>query len=337
MKIYKAATAILFFIFLTNCNSKKSENKENTISEAEKKQIVDIKLIRLEQELWQNKTKEGIELLLKKYPQFNKKYMGKIFPDDKITVKEVFFGINNPAVDTLYQISQTVFGDMQDIKNQYARAATEIKANYPQFYVQDMYSFISGMGFWGQDFLISDSIIVISLDYFLAEKCKYKPQLPVYILDRYRKEYVVPTIVATIANYYNKTDITDNSLIAEMIYYGKIYYFQEKILPEIADSLIAGYSSVQLKDVEKHSEIIWTHFIDKKLLFETKNEITVKYVGERPAVTEIGNNCPGRIGRWVGWQIVRKYMNEHPEISLKQLMDEKDARKIFIASKYRPS
>lgn len=337
MKIYNTIAAFLFLSVFMGCDSKQRENAKSKVLTIEKSTKIEVNLIRLEQELWQNKSKEGIAALLKKYPQFNKKYMGKMFPDDKIAVKEIFAGINNPAVDTLYQISQSVFGDMEDIKNQYAEAAGNIKAIYPQFYVQNMFSFISGMGFWGQDFLISDSVIVISLDYFLGEKCKYKPQLPIYILDRYRKEYVVPIIISTIANYYNKTDITDNSLVAEMIYFGKIYYFQEKMMPTISDTLIAGYSSAVLKDVEKHQEIIWTHFIDKKLLFETKNEITVKYVGERPSVTEIGNNCPGRIGRWLGWQIVKKYMNDHPEITLKQLMDEKDARKIFTSSKYRPS
>ena len=61
-----------------------------------------------------------------------------------------------------------------------------------------------------------------------------------------------------------------------------------------------------------------------------------KYIGERPNIPEIGKQCPGRIATWVGWQIVRKYMEEHPQVSLQQLMEEKDAQKIFQQSKYKP-
>ncbi|MDQ4140161.1 MAG: gliding motility lipoprotein GldB, partial [Bacteroidota bacterium] len=63
---------------------------------------------------------------------------------------------------------------------------------------------------------------------------------------------------------------------------------------------------------------------------------TGKYLEDRPTVPEIDAKCPGRIGRWVGWQIVRIYMEENPDVTLQQLMAEKDAQKIFNESHYKP-
>ena len=34
---------------------------------------------------------------------------------------------------------------------------------------------------------------------------------------------------------------------------------------------------------------------------------------------EIDNQSPGRIGRWIGWQIVRSYMNYYPHNKLKDI------------------
>lgn len=336
MKNIRAYIGILFLIYFIGCNKKTTESADNKAVTQNLIVLENVKLYRLEQELWADKTPAGIENLLKKYPGFNKKYMGKIFPSDKVTIKEVGLGINNAAVDTLYQLTQTEFGDMQDLKNQFAEAATNIKKNYPNYYVQDFYTFVSGMGFWGQDFLISDSMIVISLDYFLGEKCKYQPQLPQYILKRYKKEFVIPTVVAAIGNHYIQGNLTDNSLVAEMVFFGKMYYFVEKTMPNLSDDIICGYTSEDMKEISTHQDVIWAHLIDNKLLFETKSEITNRYIGERPNVQEIGNKCPGRIGRWLGWQIVRKYMISNPSVTLKELMAEKDANKIFIQSKYKP-
>ena len=49
---------------------------------------------------------------------------------------------------------------------------------------------------------------------------------------------------------------------------------------------------------------------------------------------EIDNESPGRIGVWIGWQIVRSFMNNN-EVSLQQLMT-LDAKEIFERSKYKP-
>ena len=46
---------------------------------------------------------------------------------------------------------------------------------------------------------------------------------------------------------------------------------------------------------------------------------------------------PGRIGNWVGWKIVKKYMNKHSNVSLHELMSEKNAQQILSKSGYKPS
>jgi hypothetical protein len=42
------------------------------------------------------------------------------------------------------------------------------------------------------------------------------------------------------------------------------------------------------------------------------------------------------LGTWVGWQIVRKYMDRNPKVTLQELMADDDYQKIFNESKYKP-
>ena len=51
---------------------------------------------------------------------------------------------------------------------------------------------------------------------------------------------------------------------------------------------------------------------------------------------EIDRAAPGRIGQWVGLQIIRKYMAEHPDVTLPRLMAEKSAQRLLNDSHYRP-
>ena len=61
-----------------------------------------------------------------------------------------------------------------------------------------------------------------------------------------------------------------------------------------------------------------------------------KFIAERPKTFEIGQNCPGRIGRWIGWEIVKSYMSNNPETSLNGLMENNNSRKIFERSGFKP-
>ena len=82
--------------------------------------------------------------------------------------------------------------------------------------------------------------------------------------------------------------------------------------------------------------MIWANFIANELLFETNHLVKRKYLDERPKVYEIGNKCPGRVGAWVGWQIVKAYLARNSEMSLQDFMKISDAKKIFRESNYKP-
>jgi len=50
---------------------------------------------------------------------------------------------------------------------------------------------------------------------------------------------------------------------------------------------------------------------------------------------ELDSESPGRLGRYVGWQIVRAFMDKNPEVTLTELLDI-PADEIFKKSNYKP-
>ena len=211
------------------------------------------------------------------------------------------------------------------------------KFYYPKFHVPKVYTLVSG---FGVDLEVKDSVLVIGLEYFLSDSAHYSPRsngmpLPSYILKRLKKRFLVPQIAMVEADRFCEIDILDNTMMGEMIKWGRIYYFMERTMPCLHDSLLTGYSAEELEEVNGNLKTIWAHYLDKNLFFSTDFFLIKKYCDERPKVIEIGDDCPGRIGRWLGWQIVRKWAKVKNK-TLQEVMAEKDSRKIFSESGFKP-
>jgi uncharacterized protein YjaZ len=71
------------------------------------------------------------------------------------------------------------------------------------------------------------------------------------------------------------------------------------------------------------------------LLQTIDNNVIKNYIGDSPKTQELGEAAPGNIGAFAGWQIVKKYMQKNPKLTLKQLMAV-DAETLFSEAKYKP-
>ena len=111
----------------------------------------------------------------------------------------------------------------------------------------------------------------------------------------------------------------------------------DALLPEVSDTLKIGYSAKQLEWCKASEFNMWAYIIEQKMLYSNDMNELIKFTHEGPFTAAFGKDSPGRTGNWLGWQIVRAYMNHHPEVTLQQLMDETDTQKIFTQSKYKPN
>lgn len=256
------------------------------------------------------------------------------YPNDTILAKRLFRLTKDSYMDTLFSETADKFSDMPKLLSDFERGFRNIKYYYPDSKIPKLQTIVTG---FYNDLYISDSLIVIGLDYFVGKSGSYKPNdIPEYILTRYEKENLLPIVLSFISNEYNKSDLKHNTLLADMINLGKSYYFVSQMLPCTNESLIIGFSPEEIELVKENQEVIWANLIENEMLYETDNFLKNKFIGERPNVPEINEKCPGRVGAWVGWQIVKSYMESNSDISLNQLMDNDDAHIIFQQARYRP-
>ncbi len=314
---------LLLSIVLFACKNKTTQDK--TIANQET-----IEIRRFDKELMATKTVEELGALLKANPYYSK-MLYRAFPEDTTFVNHLFYITHHPDTRKLYSQVDSTFGNLDGLKSEFALAFKNIKAQYPTFKTPQILSTFTGLE---NDLYVSDTLIIISLEAFLGPKALYRPDQPSYILNRYDKPYIVPSVIRLLADSFVKSN-QESALLNDMIYFGKTFEFTKEMLPEVADSLIICLPDTSLKANWYSQDLVWAHFIDRSLLFEQNHRTKEKYIGERPKVTEVGPDCPGRIGQWLGWRIISRFRTENPDVSFEELMNMTDYQAILRKSGYR--
>ena len=158
---------------------------------------------------------------------------------------------------------------------------------------------------------------------------------PAYISRRFSPEYITVNCAKNIIDDLYPDQSDQKALVDQMVDKGKRLYILDKLLPTTPDSLKIGYTANQLAGCIKNERLVWNVFTANNLLYETDYQKIKSFIGEAPSTMELGDDSPGFISLFTGWQIVKAYMEKHPDTSLKQLMNT-DSRKLFEAAKYKP-
>ncbi|MGE6218683.1 gliding motility lipoprotein GldB [Nubsella zeaxanthinifaciens] len=306
---------------------------------------VDIKIERFDKDLYAGKGKDLAytdSLLYRKYGAFYEDFIFKMVGNDSFTRLEVLKGLyDDRAYTDLNHEVDSVFPNLTKVEADLSETFKYVKYYYPKAQIPRFISFLSGFSYQTP---IGDDYVGIGLDMFLGQDSKFYGALvhsiPLYLSRRFTPEYIVPRA----SEYYVRENLfkerdEDRSLLSKMIYNGKILYFMDQILPEnTPDSVKIGYTNQQLEWCKSFEGDIWGYYLENNLLFETDYPKIQVYLSEGPFTPGLGENrlSAPKLGVWTGWQIVRKYMEENPKVTLQQLMEERDAQKILTQSKYKP-
>lgn len=287
---------------------------------------------------------EALELITK-YRTFYQDYIERVMALGSVRdtsyftqLRQVFAG---KAYFDLKHDVDSIYPNLDKQNAELTDAFKHIKYYFPQKQLPKVYAYFSG--FQAQN-AIGDGYVGIGLDLFLGENSRFYPALieifPHYVSRRFTPANITPRVVEGMAreDMFPENE-KQETMLAKMIYNGKVLYFMDQILPDAPDTLKIGYTNAQLKWCGDFKKQIWGYFLEENLLYETDAQKMQKYFGEAPFTPGLGekNESAPKLAVWTGWQIVRQYMDKHPEVTLAQLMADQDAQKILNESKYRPT
>jgi hypothetical protein len=334
------STLLLLFlvVFFTSCNQNRL--KDVDVSAV---QFAPIKILRLDQDVFSIKP-DSFETASKqmkiKYGSFYNSFIFNVInhgeEHDSVYKALSYFVKDRDMKDVFTQTQKTFTNqEISDIENQLTDGFKHLKYHLPQVALPKQYvSFISG---FNCSVSTIDSTLGISLEAYLGSQNKFYQmlQLPKYKTRCMNKNYVVSDAVrGWLIHCYDKNEQLNN-LLNHMIFYGKLYYALDAALPNMEDSIKIQYSGVQMQYCKTFKKNLWAYFTEKNRLYNTDLKELAPFVSDGPFTSEISKDCPPRIAAYVGWQVVRSYMDKNPKVTVEQLMNT-DAQLILSKSKYKP-
>ena len=302
---------------------------------------INLEVNHLEKAFFAAKNKETIDSILKANPDVLEVYFQTKKSQSPALAEYLFQIYQNPTFQKFYtQALSPEYLGRSNWQNELETALNSLQEQYPQMKVPKVKTVFTGFGgagqFPAQHLVVTDSLIVVGLDYFLGKKAMFlPPDVYDYQLKRLVPEGISAQILLLYAGYFNKQKTNNRNLLNDMIWYGKSYYFTKKLLPNTADSTLFGYSKEEIAGANAYQDLIWEHFVANSLFYKKDEFLKTKYLGERPKTPEIGPACPGSIGRWLGYTILERYQQKFPEKELKDIMEVSDAEKLLLDSGYR--
>ncbi|KIA97124.1 MULTISPECIES: gliding motility lipoprotein GldB [unclassified Flavobacterium] len=316
MKIYRFAIALS--VFFLSCDQK------SKIEKAVEEIPVDIKVERFDKVFFETQPKD-LGKVKKEYPYF--------FPagnDDAVWIEKM----QNPLWRELYTEVQKKYGDFEPVRKEFNTLFQHIEYYFPKTKTPKVITIISEMDY-NNKAIYADSLVVVALELYLGKEHKFY-QFPNYIKENFEEKQIMPDVVSSFS-MKKISPVTDKNLISKMVYYGKQLYLKDLLLPDYTDADKIGYTPEQIKWCEENEGYMWRYFIEKEMLYSDDAKLTTRFINTAPFskfYLEIDNESPGRVGTWIGWQIVRSYMKNN-DVSIEQLL-KTNAKEIFEKSKYKP-
>ncbi len=325
---------ILAFLF-SGC---KQNRLKVDVSNVEK----DIEVVRFEKELFainDADTINSIITLSNKYPEFFDLFTYKVIQiggiGDEYFMDAIKLFLTDTMILNVKKLVDTEFSD-NNLEKQLNTAFKYYQYHFPGKELPTIYTCISG---FNQSVVTAEKIIGISLDKYLGRDCEYYLKLnstPQYkILNMHKDKILSDVVYAWGMTEFENTGKT-TTLLDNMIHQGKLMFFVDALLPEMQDSLKIGYTAKQIDWCERNEAQMWSQLIEYKMLYSNKRMDIIRYTNNSPTTSGFPLESPGRTGVWIGWQIVRQYMEKFPETTLGDLMKNGDYQQILNDSKYFP-
>ena len=314
----------------------------------------EIEILRFEQVLFETPA-EQLPAELQKFDEQYRSPLLPIYADDANYMSQLGQFIADPTVRDIYEITNKQYSDLGWLEQELGEALGKAADIDDEIDIEHFATYISGLSDYEDRIAVDreSGSVRISLDHYAVggmEKYSYFG-MPMYIVGLCDSAYLASDIMAAIARQYvampeentqtqSSTQAFKHSsnqtitLLDIMISEGKVLYFLDQVMPKKDDALKMRYSEEQMEWMRRNESNVWAYFIQNNLLYEKDFSRYHNFVDEAPKTNAFKDSAP-RTPQYIGWQIVRKYM-ERTKCSMKELFANTDSQAILQASQYKP-
>ncbi|MFN3529672.1 MAG: hypothetical protein ACK417_07105 [Bacteroidia bacterium] len=302
---------------------------------------MEVRIHRFDQELYALKdslSPQRMSQLRQKYGNFFKIYIEEIVAltgiNDPGLHEELGAFLSDPYIDTLFRDVQKQFPELSAIEAELSEAYSYFYYLFPDQPFYRPMGMVSAFQFKNA---LSDSALMLGLDLHLGRHYVYYPKvsyITAYMLPRLEPNRMVPDAMRMMIEDMLPPMGSQPNLISEMVNAGKALYVLQSIIPGIADSLLLNYTAEQSAWAATNELSIWEYLLNENLLYSNDRRMITRLMNDGPFTAGLPQDSPPRLGAFVGWKMVSRFMNKNKEVNLPELL-QTPPQEIVKASRYK--
>ena len=247
------------------------------------------------------------------------------FATDK-TMGDFYFAIEN----------QYGNGKFTPYLKEFEKAFKYFNYYFPEEPIPVVFTFQSGFNY---KVVPNDTLLGLGLEWYIGSENELIKRLSGQVFPAYEKAKMLPKylVVDGIKGFLKvkfQDKLTMENLLGVMVFYGKILYLTDAMLHDKPDAVKMNYTNDQWKWCEDNEKLIWIYLAENNLLFNSSMRDISKWVNDGPFTSGLPQESPSRVGIWMGWQMVRQYMEKHPDTTPNQMLEIVDDH-VFLKN-YKP-
>lgn len=244
----------------------------------------------------------------------------------------------DPTMKEFYKAESDLYGGekfdpyFEEIQN----AFRHFSYYFPKEPIPTLFLFQSGFNY---KIVPNDTLLGVGLEWYIGSdniliKKLSQQAFPAYEKGKMKPEYLaVDAVKGFLKVKFQDYQQLDN-LLSVMVFYGKIQYLTDALMHDKSNALKMNYSEAEWNWLQNHEKQIWTYIAENNLLFTNNLREISQWVNDGPFTVGLAQESPSRAGIYIGWQMVRQYMEKHPETSPRELLEINDYNRILSA--YKP-
>lgn len=241
---------------------------------------------------------------------------------DTMYVNQLTIFYKDPYIKELEIELQRNFKTLSSEKQEIKDAMKHLKFHFKKMNSPKNVVFFNSL--FSYNTLATNTDIGVGLEWYLGPEHKLIKKSSIQGLYDYMKvgmdrKYLVRDVVYQWV-YAQIHAPTDAKFAEDMVSWGKLLYCIEAALPEKDKAIILRYSPEKMKWAEENEKNIWKYFVEQKLLFKSDELLKLGYFNEAPFTKGLPKESPDRLGQYIGWKMVRNYMEQNPDLPLEKLL-----------------
>jgi len=179
----------------------------------------------------------------------------------------------------------------------------------------------------------------IGLEWYSGNDLEILNRLPPDLFPQYKRDKMMPEFMTINALkgwlYYRYQDFNNgDNLLNRMAHSGKLNYIAAALMENVSDRVVLNYTPEQIEWCKREEHEIWKFFLQRELLFSQEGKEVDKMMNDGPFTPGMPPESPGGVGNYIGYQMVKSYMDKNKNVTLVDLINMKNDRELL--NSYKP-